>query len=422
VRAVSADLVRDLIADSLRNIRAHWLRVLLTGTGIVWGIALFTALSASGAALREHYREHMEAIGRKVIYVFPGAVPRAGGASRLSRRIVLERDDPARLPPSQLIDRAEPELWLGPRVLKGGGHIKVVWTYGVGPATGQIRNFRIARGRFITADDVAARRRVLVIGAKVEERLFGRGSGLGRTVRLDGHPFRIVGVSPEKGEQMMNMGPRDDEQALVPLSTAQRLFTASERIDYVIYEPRTRAEGWASTARARALLAPHHDVSPGVEEAFSFFNIADAIRLVEDMNVAVHIFYLVCGLLTLVAGGIGVMNIMLVAVAERTRELALRKAVGATNRDLFLQLLCETVVVTLVAGALGIALGAGIIGVLAALRNSSASSRFLMPDVHFSLDTALFAAAVLFAVAIAAGITPARRAARVDPAVALRDE
>jgi len=415
-------MFRDLFVDALRNIRAHWLRVVLTGSGIVWGIALFTALSAAGAATRDHYREKMEAIGRKVIYVFPGAVPRAGGASRHSRRVVLERDDPARLPESVLIDRAEPEIWLGPRVLKGGGHIKVVWTYGVGPDTGQIRNFRIARGRFITPADMAERRRVLVIGAKVEQRLFGRGSALGRTVRLDGHPFRIVGISPEKGEQMMNMGPRDDEQVLMPLPTAQRLFTASERIDYVIYEPRTRDEGWPSTARVRALLAPHHDVAPGVEEAFSFFNIADAIRLVDLINVAMQIFYLACGLLTLIAGGIGVMNIMLVAVAERTRELAVRKAVGATNRDLFLQLLCEAVVVTLTAGAAGVALGAGLIWVMAALRRSSTPSQFLVPDVQFSLATGLIAFGVLVAVGVSAGIAPARRAARVDPAVALRDE
>jgi len=415
-------MLRDLIADSFRNIRAHWLRVVLTGSGVVWGIALFTALNASGTGVREHYREKMEAIGRKVIYVFPGSIPRLGGASRTARHVTLDTDDPGRLPDSPMVERAEAELWLGPRVLKGGGHIKVVWTYGVGAASGEIRNFAIGRGRFITKADVDTHQRVLVIGAKVEQRLFGRGSALGRTVRLDGHPFRIVGVSREKGEQMVNMGPRDDEQVLLPYSTAQRLFTGTDHIDYVLYEPRTRDEGWASIARARALLAPHHDTTPGVEEAFSFFNVADAIRLIDLMNLAVQIFFTACGLLTLLAGGIGVMNIMLVAVAERTRELAVRKAVGATNRDLMLQLLCETVVVTMVAGVVGVALGAGLIGVLQAARAHAGTAQFLTADVRFSATNALVAFVVLVAVGIGAGIVPARRAARLDPSVALRDE
>jgi hypothetical protein len=154
-----------------------------------------------------------------------------------------------------MVERAEAELWLGPRVLKGGGHIKVVWTYGVGAASGEIRNFAIGRGRFITKADVDTHQRVLVIGAKVEQRLFGRGSALGRTVRLDGHPFRIVGVSREKGEQMVNMGPRDDEQVLLPYSTAQRLFTGTDHIDYVLYEPRTRDEG-GRPSRGRGRCSP----------------------------------------------------------------------------------------------------------------------------------------------------------------------
>jgi putative ABC transport system permease protein len=293
---------------------------------------------------------------------------------------------------------------------------------GVGAQTGAIRNFNVERGRFISPLDVARHRRVLVIGAKVEERLFGRRSALGRTVRLEGYPFRIVGVSVPKGEQMVNMGPRDDEQVLMPHTTGQRLFRGTKRIDYVIYEPRTREEGWRSTGRVRAIFARHHHFSPRVEEALSFFNIADAIAPIELLNAAVQIFMVSCGLLTLAAGGIGVMNIMLVAVAERTRELAVRKSVGATNRDLFLQTLCETVVITLLAGAAGVMLGAGIIKIMAALRGSAPRTQFLMPAVTFSLRDAVLAFFVLVAVGIAAGIIPARRAARLDPAVSLRDE
>jgi putative ABC transport system permease protein len=415
-------MLRDLLIESLRDIRGHWLRMLLTGSGIVWGIALFIALMAAGSATRAHYQEKMSAIGRKVIYTFPGSIPEPGGASRIVRRVALEVDDPPRLPGSPLIERAAPELWLGPRVLKGGGHIKVVWTYGVGAETGTIRNFQIDRGRFISPADEAARRRVLVIGAKVEKRLFGRRSAVGRSVRLDGYPFRIIGVSIPKGEQMVNMGPNDDEQVLLPASTARVLFTGSDRLTHLLYEPRTRADGAASTERVRAILSRHHYFQPRDEEALAFFNISDAMKLTEGIGVALQVFLGTCGLLTLLAGGIGVMNIMLVAVAERTRELALRKAVGATNRDLFVQLLVETVVITLAAGVGGMALGAGIIAVMRLLRNTTERIQFLMPAVQFSADLALLGFVVLVAVGIAAGIVPALRAARLDPAVALRDE
>ena len=172
----------------------------------------------------------------------------------------------------------------------------------------------------------------------------------------------------------------------------------------------------------RAILSRHHHFRPRDEEALGFFNIADAMRVTDTIGVALQVFLGACGLLTLIAGGIGVMNIMLVAVAERTRELGLRKALGATNRDLVTQLLGETVLITLAAGVTGVGLGAGIIAIMRSLRNSGERIQFLLPAIHFSAELALLSFVVLVGVGIAAGIAPAMRAARLDPAVALRDE
>lgn len=405
----------------LRSARAHWLRVMLTSAGIVWGMTLFIVLTASGRSTAEYYRVRMEEIGKKVIYAFPGSVSRRGSGPQSSRRVVLEDDDPPRLPASALVERAAGEVWSGPRVFKGGGHIKIVWTYGVTPQVAPIRNFVVGEGRFINADDVERRRRVVVIGAKVEERLFGRRSALGKTVRIDGHPFRVVGVSAMKGEQMNNMGPRDDEQALMPLSTAQALFTQTEAIGHVMYDPITRDVGEASTGRVRALIGRHHRFGPAHEEALVFFNMADGIRALQGVLLALQIFMVGCGVLTLLAGGVGVMNIMLVAVAERTRELGLRKALGATNRDLFVQLLCDTLVITLGAGLGGFVFGAAIVYGLQALREASPQAQFLMGSIYFSPQLATVAFCVLATIGVLAGLVPAVRAARLDPAVALRE-
>ena len=415
-------MLHDLLLESLANVRSHWLRVVLTGSGIVWGIALFVTLTATGNGMRAHYAEKMAAIGRKVVYAFPGVVDKAQGGNRTARGVVLKRDDPPRLPESPRIERAAGEVWSGPRVLKGGDRIKVVWTYGVDPDSARIRNYQVGRGRFITIDDLRRRRRVLVLGAKVEERLFGRGSALGRTVRLEGYPFRVVGVSAPKGEQLVNIGPRDDEQVLMPLTTAQALFTGSDVLTYMIHEPPTRAEGPASITRARTLIGRHHYFDPNNEQALSFFNITEALELTEAIGFALQVFLTSCGLMTLIAGGVGVMNIMLVAVAERTREIGLRKAIGATDRDLFVQLLAETVIITVVAGIVGLAFGAGIIAVLGALRSSSNGADILVPVVWLSPELALLAFGVLVAVGVLAGILPATRAASLDPAVALRQE
>ena len=415
-------MLRDLCVEALLHTRTHWLRVLLTSSGIVWGIALFIVMVAIGEANRDHYREKLEVIGRKAIWAIPGAITKPGTGEQAVRRVVLDRDDPPRLPASPLVERAEPEMWAVPRVLKGGGHIKVVWTLGVGPQATRIRNYQIARGRFISRGDVRNRRRVLVIGAKVAERLFGRRSAIGQTVRLEGYPFRIVGVSVPKGEQMNNMGPRDDEQVLLPISTTQTLFTGSKDIDYVLYEPRTRDEGGQSIERARTLLGRHHYFAPQDEEAMSFVNIAEGLKLISVILTAIIIFLSACGVLTLAVGAVGVMNIMLVAVTERTRELGLRKALGATHRDLFVQLVFETVIITMGAGVVGVGLGAAIIYLLQVLHDASPRMQFLMPRVSFSPGLAVLSFAVLVSAGVLAGLAPARRAARLDPATALREE
>jgi len=412
---------RDLLADAVRNVRVHWLRVTLTGAGIAWGIALFVVLTAMGSAVQGFYREKMESIGRKAVFVFPASVSKAGTGAVTGRQVILDRDDPPRFGHTGLVERVAPELPLGGRAIRGGGRVKVGWTYGVAADTGRIRNVEVARGRFFTPADLAARRRVLVLGAEVADRLFGRRPAVGRHVRLEGHPFRVIGVAVRKGQQIIGIGPPDDEHILLPVTTAQTLFTFDRTYRYLLYEPRTRAEAPASITRVRGLLARGHRFRPDDEEALSFFNVVDRIRPIAVVETGFQLFLVVCGVLTLGAGGVGVMNIMLVAVAERTREIGLRKALGAAPRDIFLGVLGESVVVTTGAGLLGLALGFGLVLLVAAGRGQTPEQRYWVPPVEPSFGLGVLAFVVLVGVGLAAGLVPARRAARLEPSIALRD-
>jgi putative ABC transport system permease protein len=221
---------------------------------------------------------------------------------------------------------------------------------------------------------------------------------------------------------MNNMGPRDDEQVLLPITTAQTLFTGSDDIDCIIYEPRTREEGAQSMQRVRGLIGRHHHFSIADEEALAFFNVWDAIKVIDVILTAIVIFLSACGLLTLAVGAVGVMNIMLVSVTERTREIGLRKAVGATPRDLFVQFVFETTIITVAAGVVGVGLGAAIIRGLQSLHQVSVRAEFVMPRISFPPRLALLSFVVLVGTGILAGIIPALRAARLDPSVALREE
>jgi len=414
-------MLRELFLETWRNARARWLRVLLTGSGIAWGLALFICLTAMGQGSRLHYREKMEAIGRKVIYAFPGSVAGRGGSEISTRAVVLENDDPPRLPASPRVESAAAELWSGPRILKANGRTKIVYTYGTVAEAEAIRNYRVGEGRFVSQADVQGRARVVVLGAVVAERLFGRRSALGATVRLDGHPFRVVGVSAKKGEQMVNMGPRDDEQVLLPLTTAQTLFTHQDHINYILFDPRSRDEGAEAMDRVRGILGRHHHFGPGDDQAVDFFNAWEMIRIVEALGLGLQIFLSACGLMTLAAGGVGVMNIMLVAVAERTRELALRKALGARNRDVFVQLLLETVLLTFASGVVGMAAGSAIVVALQWARDRAGESLLISRPV-LSPGIVALGFVVLVGTGLVAGLLPARRAARLDPADGLRLE
>ncbi len=407
-----------LLGDALRNVRAHALRFLFTSLGMVWGVAMLTYLSASMDGTEAHFAREVAKIGQRIVFLFPGTITKADVGHRGARTVEVEVDDVAHLPGLATVERAAPNLWVDSRVFRARGRTKLVFTYGVTAGTAAIRAFEVGAGRFVSDADVAERARVVFLGAKVARRLFGEAPAVGRTVHVDGLPFRVIGVSRPKGEQLLYMGPPDDEVAMIPVSTAQRWFVRHERINEVIFAPRTRAESWEALAAVRGLLGLRLRFRPGDETALGAFNVQEVVQIVDGLLLGLRLFVTAASLVTLFVGAVGVMNIMLVMVSERTREIGLRKALGASGRAIFVQFVAETLAVTLVAGGVGALVGWA--GVRLSAAAIGAGTLMQAPPLLRPGRVAVILV-TLVGVGLAAAVLPALRAARVEPAVSLRE-
>lgn len=409
----------DLLVETFHSIRAHALRFLLTSLGITWGAFMLTYSTASMQGLDDHFRREMENTGQRVVYLFPGTVIKNRVGERGARAVDLRAEDVARLDRFASLEEAAPNLLLWNQIVRGGGRTKLLSVHGVAPESSRIRNFQAAEGRFVTPTDVATAARVAFLGAEAARRLFGGASALGETIRIDGQPFRVCGVAVQKGQQLVGFGGRDDRAVLIPYTTAQRWLVRSETLSQAVFSPVERERSYEAIERVRESFGLHHTFSPDLETAVSFINIHDIMLILDGLFFGLRIFMLAAALITLLVGAIGVMNIMLVVVAERTKEIGLRKAVGAPRRAIFISFLAEATVVCLISGSFGATLGMGLAFLVA--KQADPSKRVISPPELDALNV-LGLVATLVAIGIVAGVAPAWRAARVPPAEALRSQ
>ena len=408
--------MRELFGDVVRSIWAHKLRFLLTSLGVAWGALMLTFLSAQIGTMNQHFRHELEEIGPKLVIMGRGMISHERVGERMARQLDLEPEHVERLEALTLVEHASPSVELRNQVVRHGRRIKLLEVVGWDADGGVIRNVGVAEGRFLSPGDVVGGRRVAVLGPEAKQRLFGRAPALGETIDVNGMRFRVIGISQAKGTQLSNVGSPDDQLVIVPYTTAQRWFQQSDDVNELVLVAPRREQSADAIAAARGLVSLHEHFTPDTDTSMWSMNYWETLQPLFGMFTAMQLFFLVAGLVTLFVGAVGVMNMMLVVVGERTWEVGLRKALGARSRDVFAHFLLEAVLVAGSAGVLGAAGGVALLQLTKGALRAGGIPVTGWPD---PLTTVAITAS-LVGVAVVAGVMPALRAARISPAEALR--
>ncbi|MDX1600323.1 MAG: ABC transporter permease [Anaerolineales bacterium] len=408
---------------ALRSLRANKLRAALTMLGIIIGVGAVITLMSAGAAVERFVTDQFRSIGSNLLFVAPGnfqsnrggSGSASAGGEPLTNGDVQALSDPLAAPDVSVVTG---EL-SGGATITFGRESELFSVSGVTPEYQQVRqDARIEIGRFIDQSDHAAGSRVAVLGSDAFDDLFPENAyPIGETIRINETAFRVVGVLEPRGGSAFGS---EDAAVFIPLSTAQtRLFNARTatgelRVSVIYAQAVSEDQTDAATEQIRQVLRQRHGLTPEDEDDFTVISQTDILSSAGSVLSALTVFLGAIAAISLLVGGIGIMNIMLVSVTERTREIGLRKAVGARRRDILLQFLVESVVLAVAGGALGIVLGAAGSRLIGIVEPS------IQPTV--SLGAVSLATGFSAAVGLFFGIYPATRAASLDPIDALRYE
>ncbi|UYN91783.1 MAG: ABC transporter permease [Anaerolineales bacterium] len=399
---------------ALESLAANKLRSALTVLGIVIGVAAVIAMLAVGRGAQSTITGTIEGIGTNLLFVI------SGGNSDVTNPKPLTLADSQALRDSfaapSVIGVAP--MMQGSATVTAQGESTSTMLEAVTPDYGWVRNLELTEGEFISEAHILARSAVVVLGPDVAEELFGRTDGVvGETVRIEGQPFRVIGLLVSRGGSGFT---NEDNRVIVPLTTAQaRLLRRStpNRVDMIIVQAASSEAVPQASEEIAAILRARHRTGIGADD-FTVLNQQDFLDTAAAVTGVLTIFLGGVAAISLLVGGIGIMNIMLVSVIERTREIGLRKALGARKRDIMIQFLAESSMLSLLGGVLGIILGWLISAAVGAV--AAASNADITPVI--GVDSVLLATLFSMAVGLFFGLYPANRAASLEPVEALRYE
>jgi putative ABC transport system permease protein len=410
----------DIVRQSLSTLWAHKLRSFLTMFGIAWGVGSLLLLVGLGEGFRSGQQKDLANLGQDIMFVFPGRIPAVEGSLQSGRPYNFTFDDYVAI-------RTEAKFLRALSPVLNREDIRAVSEYGstngqvfgVAPDYGHIRTVPVNPGRWFNEEDNTEHRRVAIVGWELLKNVFPGRPAVGSTILLNGIDFDVIGVVEKVGKEGNN---GTNGRIFVPVETMRMLFPlkgehGETAISFINYRPLAKEQHLRAKQEVHEIIARRHGFDPKLEDAFNDWDTIENAMRVGKIFDAMDWFLGVVGLVTLALGAIGIINIMLVSVTERTREIGLRKALGATYRNILTQFFIEGAFLTVLSGGIGLAISVGFVTALAQL---PAPEGFDTPRI---VPVSAVGAIVSLAIAgIVAGLYPARKAALLPPVEALRQE